>query len=222
MTSEEPPGKLSPLQERILVEFFARDQGFFLTGGAALAGFHLHHRSTDDLDLFTTDAAVFERARYVLADVASSLELAITVVQDAPGFRRSVLAGGRGSVVVDLVLERVPQGDPDKAWIGSVRVDTPQEILANKLNTLLSRSEERDLVDVMCLERAGYPVEQALELALAKDGACTPAALAWILSQVTIPPGHPLPAEVVAEELAEYVRDLAQRLVQLASPDRGT
>ncbi len=33
--------------------FFAREQVFFLSGGGALAGFHLRHRMTNDLDFFT-------------------------------------------------------------------------------------------------------------------------------------------------------------------------
>src|SRR5437773_2130277 len=45
--------QLSPLQEEILGAFFQREDRFFLTGGAALAGFHLMHRRTADLDLFT-------------------------------------------------------------------------------------------------------------------------------------------------------------------------
>jgi hypothetical protein len=46
--------RLSPLQQDLLAAFFAREQRFFLTGGAALAGYYLHHRRTSDLDLFAT------------------------------------------------------------------------------------------------------------------------------------------------------------------------
>jgi len=37
---------LTPLQSEFLIRFFATDfgQDFFLTGGTALAAFHLHHR----------------------------------------------------------------------------------------------------------------------------------------------------------------------------------
>jgi len=46
---------LTELQGEILRRFFARRDEFFLTGGAALVGFHLGHRETHDLDLFTTN-----------------------------------------------------------------------------------------------------------------------------------------------------------------------
>ncbi|MEO8553876.1 MAG: hypothetical protein ABI678_28075 [Kofleriaceae bacterium] len=39
------------------------------------------------------------------------------------------------------------------------------EILVNKLAALVSRAEERDLVDVMCLEQTGLRVEDLLPAA---------------------------------------------------------
>ena len=41
------------MQKEALSAFFEREREFFLTGGAALVGFHLRHRTTTDLDLFT-------------------------------------------------------------------------------------------------------------------------------------------------------------------------
>ena len=100
----------------------------------------------------------------------------------------------------------------------SVRLDPAAEIMANKLAAIVGRAEERDLVDVMFLERAGYPVEAALAGALAKDGGCTPASLAWLLSEVTIPDDLALPAGVSAGELRAYVATLVTRLRRLALP----
>jgi hypothetical protein len=44
--------RLTPLQQKILVCPAQMDPPWTLVGGAALAGFHLHHRTTRDLDLF--------------------------------------------------------------------------------------------------------------------------------------------------------------------------
>jgi hypothetical protein len=66
------PSKLTALQRDVLDAFFQRERGFFLTGGAALAGFHLGHRATDDLDLFTPQQAAFERGRFVLEDISAA------------------------------------------------------------------------------------------------------------------------------------------------------
>jgi hypothetical protein len=70
--ASSPVNKLSPLQRDVLDAFFERERGFFHTGGAALA-FHIGHRATDDLDLFTTEEQAFERGRFVLVARAGGL-----------------------------------------------------------------------------------------------------------------------------------------------------
>jgi predicted nucleotidyltransferase component of viral defense system len=209
---------LSPLQREVLRAFFARERGFFLTGGGALAGYYLHHRSTDDLDLFTDGAEAYERGRHALAEVAASLGAKLEVRMDAPDFKRYAIARGAELVVVDLVHDRVPQLVPDKPEIEGVRVDSLDEILANKLTALVGRQEERDVVDVYFLEQAGHRVEDALPAALTKDGGCTPANLAWLLSQLEIPGELVLPPPLTPERLRGYVADLVKRFRRAAMP----
>jgi hypothetical protein len=210
--------KLTALQREVLAAFFQRERDFFLTGGAALAGFHLGHRTTDDLDLFTAQPLAFERGRFILADVAAALGGALQVRQDAPGFKRLVLTRGDEGVVVDIVNDTGPQLHPDKLERDNIVIDPADEILANKLTALVGRAEERDLIDVLFLERAGYSIEAALSAALVKDGGCTPATLAWLLSEITIPDGVVLPASVSPAELRAYVAELTARFLVLASP----
>lgn len=214
------PDKLTSLQRDVLHAFFERERGFYLTGGAALAGYYLRHRETDDLDLFTGEAEAFERGRFALRDAADSLGATLAVRQESPGFSRYVLTRGQEALVVDLVWERVPAVYPNKPEHAGIRVDPIEEILINKLTTVVSRAEERDLVDLMFLERAGYRVESALPAALAKDGGCTPAALAWVLSQIEIPEDAPLPGGVIAGQLRSFVDDLGRRLRRAAAPAR--
>jgi predicted nucleotidyltransferase component of viral defense system len=210
--------KLTRLQREILDAFFQRERSFFLTGGAALAGFYLGHRTTDDLDLFTSQPNAFERGRFILADVATALGSELQVRQDAPGFKRFVVTRGDEGVVVDLVRDVGPQLHVQKVERDNVVIDPADEILANKLTALVGRAEERDLIDVMFLEREGYSIEDALHAALAKDGGCTPATLAWLLSEVSVPDGAVLPAAVSPAELRQYVESLIARLLVLASP----
>lgn len=216
--ASSPSSKLSPLQAEILREFFRRERGFFLTGGGALAGFHLGHRTTDDLDLFTFDDAAFERGKFVLQDIASAMSGHLAIRQEAPGFLRAVLDRGGDAVVIDLVRDRHPQPGFEKVDRDGIVIDSAAEILANKLTTLVGRAEERDLIDLLCLERAGHRIEDAMPAALAKDGGCTPATLAWLLSEVEIPDGLQLPAGVSAAELRQFVADLIVRLRRLALP----
>jgi len=99
-----------------------------------------------------------------------------------------------------------------------VLLDPPGEILANKLCTLLSRCEIRDLVDVLALERAGYRVEDALGPASTKDGGLTPAQLAWVLSQIEIGADASPPGGVTASELRDFLKSLVTRLTRIAYP----
>ena len=211
--------RLTPLQRALLETFFLHERRFFLTGGAALTGFYLQHRSTLDLDLFTLDPEALEAGRRTLETTAAELGATLAVRQHAPGFERYVVTAGGESVVVDLVLERVAQTAGPKRAVGSITIDPIEEILANKLTTILSRAEERDLVDLLFLERRGLRVEDALASAQRKDGGCTPAALAWVLAEISIPDGIDLPGGVTSVELRRFVEDLIVRLRRLAFPE---
>ena len=214
---ESLPNTLTALQLETLRAFFRRERGFFVTGGSALA-FHLGHRRTDDLDLFTTDDQAFERGRRVLADVAIEVGGTLEIRQNSPRFIRSVITRGDDAVVVDLVRDQNRQLHADKPEHDGIRLDPPDEILVNKLATLVGRAEERDLIDVLFLERAGLRVEDALPAALAKDGGCTPATLAWLLSEIVIPDGVQLLAGVSAAELRAFIAELVVRLRRVALP----
>jgi predicted nucleotidyltransferase component of viral defense system len=210
--------ELTRLQKEVLAAFFRHEREFFLTGGAALVGYYLHHRTTSDLDLFTLSSHAFERGKFVLEHVGEELGAEVAIRQDAPGFRRCVLSRPSEGVVVDLVHERVPQLVTEKPDIGGVVIDPQEEILANKLTALVGRMEERDLVDVYFLERAGLRVEDHLDAALAKDGGATPATLAWLLSEMKVADDASLPGGVTAGELQNYIDELVRRLRTAAFP----
>lgn len=210
--------RLTPLQHAVLRAFFAREKGYVLTGGAALAGYHLRHRSTGDLQLFTVDANTFERGRFVLEDVAHEVGGTLEIVQQAPGFLRTLLSTADDVLVVDLVRDRSFQLKTNKLEVDGVLVDPPEEILANKLTAIVGRAEERDLVDVMLLERYGLRIEDVLDAALKKDGGCTPATLAWLLSEVKLGSELRGDTEVSVEELREWLASLIVRLRAAALP----
>jgi len=209
--------RLTPLQRDLLEGFFRRESRFFLTGGAALAGYYIGHRDTADLDLFTT-ADLLPEGDVALRAAAGEVGGSVESIQTAPDFRRRLVRRETEGVVVDLVHERAPQGSAPKRQFGFVRVDPPEEILANKLCALLSRAEPRDLVDVLALERAGHRVEGAIALASRKDAGLTPAQLAWVLSQITIPDDVTIPGGLSSSELRTFLSDLIVRLTQLAFP----
>jgi hypothetical protein len=211
---------LSPFQRELLEAFFRRASAFYLTGGAALAGFYLGHRRTDDLDLFTTEDALDSGER-ALQEAADELSASVERLQTSPDFRRRLVRRTGESLVVDLVRERVTAGQRAKIQRGTVRLDSSEEILANKLCALLSRAELRDLVDVIALERAGLRIEEVLPDAMQKDGGLTPAQLAWVLSELRIGDDARIPGGLSAAELRIAIESLIHRLIRLAAPPSG-
>jgi len=212
-----PSSRLTRLQTEVLAAFFSREQRFYLTGGGALAGYHLGHRETHDLDLFTL-SPVMEDGLRALRNSATELGVTVEEVRTAPESRRVLLSRGGESVVVDLVVEHAEQVSPEKPAHGIVLVDPAEEIFANKLCTLLGRSEIRDLVDARALEGLGLSLTDALAAGRRKDGGLTPGQLAWVLSQISIGDDATIPGAIPVGELREYLRGLIDRLTRLAHP----
>lgn len=208
---------LNNLQNEFLAAFFKRESHFFLSGGAALVGFYFGHRETQDLDLFTLESEI-ENGFRIVQEVASELNATVEAIQTAPDFRRLLVKRETEAIVVDLIREYVFQILLEKKIINGIRIDAPEEILANKLCALLSRSEIRDLIDVRELEKAGYDLENALEAAAKKDSGLTPAQLVWVLNQIELGNNLALPNGISVSELREYLENLISRLARISFP----
>ena len=94
--------------------------------------------------------------------------------------------------------------------------------MANKLCTLLSRSEVRDLVDVLALDRSGVRVEDAMAVGLTKDGGLTPAQLSWVLSEISLGDDARIPGGYSPAEIRAFLVELRARLGRMSWPTLGT
>ena len=180
---------LTPLQIRALILLAGIDPPWTLTGGAALAGFHLGHRTTQDLDLFWHGARSLDHSADEVSRRLVSAGLSVHVERSAPAFRRLRVSDENEVLLVDLVADPVAVIEaPELRDVGEVQilVDTAHELLVNKLTTLLSRSELRDLVDVRALIAAGGDLERAILDAPRKDGGFSGPTVAWVLKQLPI------------------------------------
>jgi predicted nucleotidyltransferase component of viral defense system len=210
--------RLSALQHDFVDAFFSEPSAFFLTGGAALAGYHLGHRFTDDLDLFSPPAESMELAVQRVRRAAAAIGAVVESIQDAPEFRRFSVRRGTDTTLVDLVIDRAPQLVVDKELVGRVRIDPQREIAANKITALLGRTAPRDLVDLFALFDRGHTLEAALADARIKDAAVDPGTLAWVLSQWRLGPDVPLPLGVSLDDIERMRTQLIERLLVLAVP----
>jgi hypothetical protein len=214
--ASSPPSRLTPLQQDLLARFFEREQRFFLTGGGALAGFYFGHRTTEDLDLFGLPGMDLADPAHALADAAGAAGAIVSPLQQYADFRRFRAQRGEELCIVDLVIDRAPMIEPTKARFGAILVDTLREIAANKVCTLLSRSEIKDLVDLRALLSVQIDLASAFDDAEKKDAGADPATLAFLLDQLRIGPGARLPGEVDPEELDRFREELVLRLRELA------
>ena len=210
---------LGEFERAFLRRLFDSISGIHLSGGSAL-GIHLGHRRSLDLDLFTTDDAAFAAARASLPVIAASLDARVEILADGPAFRRVLVSGPAGQTLrVDLVHDTAERiGGPPVESHG-LRVDPLREILVNKICAILGSSEPRDLVDLFFLDRAGFPVINALGDARRKDGGLTPAQLAWAISQVPLdrlPDGLLVPVSL--QELRTFQARLVEALERLSFP----
>lgn len=85
--------RVSARQRNLLREFYARERRFVLTGGGALSGFHLGHRSSDDLDLFAKPPAAIEDGVRALAAAVDAVGGSMKRLRTAPEFQRAVREG---------------------------------------------------------------------------------------------------------------------------------
>lgn len=216
-------GRLSPLQRRVLVVLAPLEPAWTLTGGGALVGFHTKHRVTRDLDLFF-------RAQQSLGDlVSAALELLAGAGLVATRLRSSVMFAqldcrdGDESVVIDLVADPTPIAEPARQELvdaTEILVETPHQLLVNKLCALLSRSEIRDLVDVRALLEHGEDLQRALEDCPRQDAGFSPLTFSWAVKN--------LPVDRLAratgldqaevDSLQMFRDDLVERVVAAAHP----
>ncbi len=211
---------ITPLKRDFLKSFFSREKRFFLTGGSALGLFYLEHRYSYDLDLFSGEHVDWIELDGVVRLCAKEIDANLELLRDAPTFRRYGLSRSDHTEIVDIVVDVSPQSDPEKLWIEGVQVDTLHEIMLNKITTLISRCELKDIVDLYFLQKRGFQVEACFEEAQQKDGGLDPAVVSLLLNSVTVVelPDYMI-KPLTIEELRAFVEDLKRRMALMAYPD---
>jgi hypothetical protein len=223
MPSDVPSGKLSALQWRILRVLSPLEPAWTLSGGGALVGFYLEHRETKDLDLFWHGKSELGDLPRAARDLLRADGLDVSDLQTARSFHQFRVALGAESCIVDLVADPSEVLEtPRRFDIGvPIQVDTPHEILVNKLCALLGRAELRDLIDLRDLLTRGGNLERALRDAPRKDGGFSPLTLAWVLKET----GPAAAARAMGwsdakiRDLSDFHAELIEKLIAAGTPE---
>ncbi len=188
-----------------------------LGGGAALSGAYFAHRLSHDVDLFCEHQQGVRGFVRALSEIAAERGANLTLVRDEGAFARIHCQLHNESLEVDVVVEPPLDSAPLESLEG-IRVRPLADLRASKLTCLLSRSEPRDLVDVLFSERAGFTIENDLALALRKDSGIDPGVLAWLMIQFPTAPMPQMLEPLSQQELVVFRDQLRERFRALAVP----
>lgn len=216
-----PHSVLTPLQDAFLHIFFQQPIGnqFFLTGGTALAEFYLHHRYSEDIDLFTLEEPAFLDVSSSLPAIALSLHAEFEERFSTVSYRQVFIrAPNQAELKIDVIREVGPQfGEHQR--LGGVIVDSSLNIAVNKVTAIYGRAAAKDYVDLYFLLRQGFDFDELVRLAKEKDPGLTEFYLAGMLHQIHQVETLPRMIEpVTIEELRAYFGPLAEKIMERVKP----
>lgn len=141
--------KLYQLQDKFLSWWLSLGLPFYLTGGTALGRFYLNHRFSDDLDFFTNANAQYTNSITELnRKIKGQFEVNMQQSLFADDFTRFFITEDDHFLKIELVNDiEYYAGKPTPYKYGFI--DTPLNILSNKLTALVGRDEPKDIFDII-------------------------------------------------------------------------
>jgi hypothetical protein len=179
--------RLYPFQDDVLRVVNEVETEFHLTGGTALSRVYLHHRFSDDLDLFVNfDARFGGWAERIIDASLRRGDWQTKVVLKEQYFVRALLERADLTLKIEMVNDVGSRVGEVHVHPNFGRVDSPENILANKLTALIGREEPRDVADVWGLcTKLDLSIHEAIAGAQSKSSGIYPLDVARRLCEVT-------------------------------------
>ncbi|MBI3559418.1 nucleotidyl transferase AbiEii/AbiGii toxin family protein [Candidatus Gottesmanbacteria bacterium] len=164
---------LLPHQIEILRRLFSFPEfdQFYLTGGTALSAFYLAHRESKDFDFFTHENFDFTAIDKILAKVAETTNSTAKTKVRSETYTEIYLEekGGKWSQRTDFVRD-IPVRFGKLNNIESIKVDSLENIAANKINAVFGRLEPKDYIDLyFIIKNTKIKFPKMFKLAQKKD-----------------------------------------------------
>jgi len=213
---------LTPEQRSFLTSFFTlpHAQVFYLTGGSALAGYYLGHRTSQDIDLFTQDREAWQTVENDLKAAAaeSGVDLQFERAREPNELHRAFIKVPGGlDLKVDIVRDSPPHFGKTQMWPDGVIVDSLENIAVGKLLAVYGRAYPRDFVDLYFLLESGQDFRQLMNLAKEKDPGLDELHLAGMFRLISKLQAHTLPPMLKplnVEHMKEFFLKLADELAK--------
>ncbi len=150
-SSKKDYSKLHQLQDKFLSWWFSLNLPFYLTGGTALGRFYLNHRFSEDLDFFINADSQYQ---HYISELKNKITDKFTVnIQQslfADDYTRFFITEDELFLKIEFVNDvSYYPGKPVNYKFG--KIDTPINILSNKLTALIGRDEPKDIFDIIHL-----------------------------------------------------------------------
>jgi hypothetical protein len=140
--------KLYRIQDKVLLALKPVISSFYLTGGTALGRFYLDHRFSEDLDFFVNNNKSFH---LLVKNIEKVLFNKFQVLKDQTlfydDFVRYYIEDEESILKIEFVNDVTYRcGLPNLYDFGLI--DTPFNILTNKLTAIVGRDEPKDVFDI--------------------------------------------------------------------------
>lgn len=142
---------LTTFQQKLL-DILANDpyitRRFYFTGGTVLSEFYLHHRLSEDFDLFSEQEVYLPSVAAFLNKNASKLGIDTTEHRPFLGLHSFILRLKNGTKFkIDFNFYPYPRIDKGKKY-NKLEIDSLYDIAVNKVHTLFMNPRTRDYVDL--------------------------------------------------------------------------
>jgi hypothetical protein len=150
-SSNKDYNNLYQLQDKFLSWWLSLGLPFYLAGDTALGRFYLNHRFSDDLDFFTNANTQYPKFIAELnRKIKGRFEVNLQQSLFTDDLTRFFITEDNLFLKIELINDgEYYAGKPAAYKYGFV--DTPLNILANKLTALVGRDEPKDIFDIIHL-----------------------------------------------------------------------
>ncbi len=150
-SSKKDYNKLYLLQDKFLSWWVTLGLPFYLTGGTALGRFYLNHRFSEDLDFFiNANIHYLDYISRLKNKITAHFEVNIQQSLFSDDFTRFFISENDTWLKIELVND-VDYYVGKQAAYKYGHIDTPINILSNKLTAIVGRDEPKDIFDIIQL-----------------------------------------------------------------------
>ena len=181
---------LNPIQRKFL-DLAVKEpyliKNYYWTGGTVLAEFYLHHRESEDIDLFSENEVNVEPVSDFVGAIAKKLKARDITSQRFLGLYSYTFHLATENLKIDFNYYPFPRINLGRKWQG-LAIDSLEDIAVNKVHTMFMKPRIRDYIDLYFIlrEEEKFSLDRLINLAKAKfDWHIDPIQLGKTFMQIT-------------------------------------